>query len=197
MSQSNQIQIGKSSAVSEIVHQLTQNQRDWNRPGYYEPYYVTSYIPEPTWADAPFYPIITIEAPQPVAPLEPYDVSPSTPIPFRNPKLTQKQPGCQAVETTMHSETITEATYTSTITDAPDGAVTVYSDVDGQEYTYGASTIYEVYIYTTTQSIDLVGPGLECPAIKQKKMKKMRRTPRTMAARAMPAFVEARATPAA
>lgn len=52
--------------------------------------------------------------------------------------------GCQQVETTIHTDTITEATYTSTITDAPDGVVTVYSDIDGQEYTYGASTIYEV-----------------------------------------------------
>lgn len=63
--------------------------------------------------------------------------------------------------------------------------------MDGQLYTYGASTIYEVYIYTTTQSIDLVGPGTKCLA-----KRKMRRTPRTMAARAVPAFVEARATPA-
>jgi hypothetical protein len=65
--------------------------------------------------------------------------------------------------------------------------------MDGQLYTYGASTIYEVYIYTTTQSIDLVGPGTECLAFKRNKM---RRTPRTMAARAVPAFVEAKATAA-
>lgn len=136
----------------------------------------------------------------------------------------------------MHTDTITEATYTSTITDAPDGAVTVYQDVDGQEYTYGASTIYEVYIYTTTQSIDLVGQGLDCPDgtvvdnswgeipngpsqdgeipwipgapladgpdIKKQKnvvepKRKMRRMPRTMAARALPAYVEASTTPVA
>ncbi|TID27279.1 hypothetical protein E6O75_ATG00046 [Venturia nashicola] len=195
---------------------------DWNRPGYYEPYFVTFNLPKPTWADIPFIPVVTVEAPPPVAPFTPYD------------------PGCRTVETTIHIDTTTEATFTSTITDAPEGTVTVYQDKDGQEYTYGASTIYEVYIYTTTQSIDLVGIGLDCPFSASpdtygaspddswvplpedsaaswlpagvpiasdpniwKKQefavepnRKMRRTPRTMAARALPAYVEARATPA-
>ncbi|KAE9966262.1 hypothetical protein BLS_007119, partial [Venturia inaequalis] len=115
---------------------------DWNRPGYYEPYYVTINIPKPTWPDIPLIPIVTIEAPPPFTP---YD------------------PGCRPTVTTKHTETTTEATYTSTITDAPDGDVIVYQDSDGQEYTYGASTIYEIYIYTTVQSIDLIGPGFDCP----------------------------------
>jgi len=57
---------------------------------------------------------------------------------------------------------VTEATYTSTVTDAPDGVVTLYSGADGQVSTYGAETIYEVYIYTTTQSVDIVGSGVRC-----------------------------------
>jgi hypothetical protein len=49
------------------------------------------------------------------------------------------------------------------MTEAPDGKVTVYIDpVDSQTYTYGASTIFEVYIYTTTQNIDIVGQGQNC-----------------------------------
>lgn len=42
--------------------------------------------------------------------------------------------------------------------------MTVYVDpADQQTYTYGASTIFEIYIYTTTQAIDIVGPGQDCP----------------------------------
>jgi hypothetical protein len=49
------------------------------------------------------------------------------------------------------------------MTEAPDGMVTVYVDpTDSQTYTYGASTIFEVYIYTTTQNIDVVGMGQNC-----------------------------------
>lgn len=41
--------------------------------------------------------------------------------------------------------------------------VTVYADpADQKTYTFGASTIFEVYIYTTTQDIDIVGPGQHC-----------------------------------
>jgi hypothetical protein len=49
------------------------------------------------------------------------------------------------------------------MTEAPNGMVTVYVDpADQQTYTYGASTIFEVYIYTTTQNIDIVGQGQNC-----------------------------------
>jgi len=49
------------------------------------------------------------------------------------------------------------------MTDAPQGVITVYVDpADSSTYTYGASTIFEVYIYTTTQNIDVVGFGTEC-----------------------------------
>lgn len=137
---------------------------NWNQPNYYEPVYYTSYIPTPTW-EVPSYPIITIEA----------------------PPIAQPDPGCVVVPTTQHTVTETEATYTSTITEAPNGAVTVYVDQDGQQYTYGASTIYEVYVYTTTQSIDLVGDGLQCGAWK-------RRARRTASPLTAPAYVEARAT---
>jgi len=96
-------------------------------------------LPIPT-ADIPYFPLITIQAP---------------PIPAPSA-------GCSAVPTTQHTATITEATYTSTVTDAPGGAVTLYSGSDGQISTYGANTIYEVYIYTTTQSVDVVGQGTQC-----------------------------------
>jgi hypothetical protein len=55
------------------------------------------------------------------------------------------------------------ATYTSTITEGPaDGVVTVYYGDDGQPSTWGVSTVYEVYIYTTTQAVDVVGSGVAC-----------------------------------
>lgn len=57
---------------------------------------------------------------------------------------------------------MTEATYTSTVTDAADGIVTLFSGTDGQISTYGANTIYEIYIYTTTQAVDIVGQTLDC-----------------------------------
>lgn len=65
--------------------------------------------------------------------------------------------------------------------------VTVYVDDQNQSYTYGASTIYEVYIYTTTQDIDIVGMGVQCPFKK--------RHARTAAP--LPAVVMAQATPTA
>ena len=40
--------------------------------------------------------------------------------------------------------------------------MTVYYGDDGYQSTYGATTIYEVYIYTTTQSVDIVGTGVQC-----------------------------------
>jgi hypothetical protein len=73
------------------------------------------------------------------------------------------QANCYAIETTSHTVTVTEASYTSTMTEAPEGMVTVYVDpADSQTYTYGASTIFEVYVYTTTQNIDIVSPGQSC-----------------------------------
>jgi hypothetical protein len=88
---------------------------------------------------------------------------------------------------------VAEVTYTSTITDAPDGMVTIYEAEDGSQFTYGASTIYEVYIYTTTQDIDLL--GWACDG--RNKMKRNIRSPRTVANHAYPAYVEATPTPAA
>jgi hypothetical protein len=73
------------------------------------------------------------------------------------------QAGCSQVPTTGHTITTTEATYTSTITDAPaNGILTVYTGDDGYQSTWGMSTFYEVYIYTTTQQVDLVGSGIAC-----------------------------------
>jgi hypothetical protein len=158
---------------------------NWNQPNYYEPIYYTSYIAAPTW-EVPFYPIITIAAP----PIAQPDVS-SFPLHFpKSISNIPQQPGCIVVPTTQHTVTETEATYTSTITEAPDGVVTVYADQDGQQYTYGASTVYEVYVYTTTQSIDLVGDGLQCGGNGWKRS----RARRTAGVLEAPAYVEARAT---
>jgi len=137
---------------------------------------VTSYVPTPTWNNVPYYSTITLEGPTPQIPYAP-------------------TPGCSDVPTTQHTDTITEATYTSTITEAPDGVVTVYADTDGQQYTYGASTIFEVYIYTTTQSIDVIGTTIQCNA--KNKRRRATRTPRTAAALAVPAYVEVTPTPVA
>jgi hypothetical protein len=49
------------------------------------------------------------------------------------------------------------------MTYAPNGVVTLYVDpADSATYAYGASTIYEVYIYTTTQNMDVIGYGTQC-----------------------------------
>lgn len=166
---------------------------DWNRPDYYEPSYVTSYIPAPYWNDAPLWPVITIEG----------------------PTLEIPRPGCSQVPTTISSVITTEVTYTSTITEAPeDGPITVYIDEHGDPYTYGANTVYEIYVYTTTQEVEEIGLGFDCGLFKDKrsvaecnekakrgivKQKRARgaRMPRTVEARGYPAYVEAKATPVA
>jgi hypothetical protein len=100
----------------------------------------TSYVPVPVW-ELPPLPAITIQG----------------------PTLAIPRPGCSQVPTTQHTVTVTDATFTSTITEAPpDGVVTVYYGEDGQLSTYGASTVYEVYIYTTTQEVDIIGSGVAC-----------------------------------
>jgi hypothetical protein len=63
------------------------------------------------------------------------------------------------VETTQQSTIVTEATYYSTITEVPSDIVTIYVGINGETSTEGRSTIYEVYIYTTTQTVDYVGDG--------------------------------------
>jgi hypothetical protein len=74
-----------------------------------------------------------------------------------------QQAGCSQVPTTDHTITTTDATFTSTITDGPaDGTLTVYYGDDGRLSTWGMSTFYEVYVYTTTQDVDIVGSGIAC-----------------------------------
>ncbi|TLD19553.1 hypothetical protein E2P81_ATG07170 [Venturia nashicola] len=108
---------------------------NWNVPNYFEPLYYTQYIATPAWP-VPVIPVITIEAPPPIVPEVTWlrNNSNNHTYNYRN-----------------------RATFTSTITEAPEGLVTVYQDKDGLEYTYGAITVFEVYIYTTTQSVDVIG----------------------------------------
>jgi len=81
-------------------------------------------------------------------------------------------------------------TYTSTITNAPNGPITVVNGEDGKQYTYGAETVYQVFIYTTTQDIDLVGFVNQC-----NKMKRSATIPQPTANAVGPAYVEAKPTP--
>jgi hypothetical protein len=94
------------------------------------------------------------------------------------------------------------ATFTSTITEPPrDGTLTVYLDDDNMPWTYGAQTVYEVYVYTTTQGIDIVGEGYDCgPGGYKNKMKNRRAAklpPSEIVHRRTPAQVEAFPTPVA
>jgi len=132
---------GREPVYITINNGDTYNNAPWRGGGYPPPVYVTtSYIPYPTW-DVPRWPGITIQGP-------------ILPIP---------RPGCSQVPTTSHTVTTTDATFTSTITDAPaDGVLTVYYGDDGQLSTWGLSTFYEVYVYTTTQEVDVIGSGIAC-----------------------------------
>jgi hypothetical protein len=85
---------------------------------------------------------------------------------------------------------VTEATYYSTITEAPSDTVTVFVGVNGETSTEGLSTIYEVYIYTTTQTVDYVGDTWECGVDQFKKL--VRET--AISKVAFPTYVEAKAT---
>jgi hypothetical protein len=85
---------------------------------------------------------------------------------------------------------VTEVTYTSTITNAPAGAVTVVKGEDGVQYTYGAETVYKIFIYTTTQEIDLVSFSTQC-----NKKKRSATFPQPTAKFVGPAYVEATPTP--
>jgi hypothetical protein len=70
----------------------------------------------------------------------------------------------------------------------------VYIGLDGETSTDGASTIYEVYIYTTTQSIDIVGDSWQCGANSLPVFRKKFASETATTLTAVPAYVEAKAT---
>jgi len=76
--------------------------------------------------------------------------------------------------------------------------LTVYLDDENMPYTYGAKTVYEVYIYTTTQGVDIVGSGYQCDQKRRLKNKRGAKPepPREIVHRRSPASVEAFPTPA-
>jgi hypothetical protein len=122
-------------------------------------YATTSYIPYPTW-DVPRWPGITIQGP--ILPI-PRVSSQIIHLIQYNALIILLKPGCSQVPTTSHAITTTDATFTSTITEAPaDGVLTVYYGDDNQLSTWGMSTFYEVYVYTTTQDVDIIGSGIAC-----------------------------------
>jgi len=76
--------------------------------------------------------------------------------------------------------------------------LTVYLDDNNVPYTYGARTVYEVYIYTTTQGIDLIGQAYDCSKggwVEIKDRRRAKRAARKIVHRRTPARVEAFPTP--
>jgi hypothetical protein len=138
----------------------TWNPPVWNPPVYtnWDPAY-TTWDPAYTSWDSAYYPTYT----PPWANLPPPYIPPVT-VTVDLPALPSY--GCNYVPVTYPSNIITTATYTDSITQPPpDAMITIYVDPNnGQTSTdWGpVETVYEVYVYETTATVDMVSTTTQC-----------------------------------